>query len=70
LFFFRRGAVYKGIYLPSLSGKLQDNRLEMAYQKYAHRQRQKSLMLVNSADLILKVVIMLKVSKGDSRQPM
>lgn len=53
--------VYKGIYLPSLSGKLQDERLELAYQKYAHRQRQKSLMLVNSADLLLKVIILLKV---------
>ena len=56
LFFsFRRGAVYRGIYLPSLSGKLQDERLEIAYQKYSHRQRQKSLLLVNAADLCLKV---------------
>ena len=53
--FFRRGAVYRGIYLPSLSGKLQDERLEVAYQKYSHRQRQKSLLLVNAADLCLKV---------------
>ena len=52
---FRRGAVYRGIYLPSLSGKLQDERLEIAYQKYSHRQRQKSLLLVNAADLCLKV---------------
>lgn len=57
----RRGVVYRGIYLPSLSGKLQDERLEVAYQKYAHRQRQKSLMLVNSADLCLKVMVLLKV---------
>ena len=54
--------VYKGIYLPSLSGKLQDERLEIAYQRYAHRQRQKSLMLVNSADILLKAVILLKVT--------
>ncbi len=54
--------VYKGIYLPSLSGRLQDARLEAAYQKYAHRQRQKSLVLVNSADVLLKVVILLKVT--------
>ena len=58
---YRRGVVYRGIYLPSLSGKLQDERLEIAYQKYAHRQRQKSLMLVNSADLCLKVMVLLKV---------
>jgi hypothetical protein len=43
----RRGPVYHGIYFPSLSAKLQDERLEVAYLKYAHRQRQKSLMLVS-----------------------
>ena len=58
---FRRGAVYRGIYLPSLSGKLQDERLEFAYLRYAHRQRQKSLMLVNSADIILKILVILQV---------
>ena len=58
---FRRGAVYRGIYLPSLSGKLQDERLEFAYLRYAHRQRQKSLMLVNSADIILKILVVLRV---------
>lgn len=58
--FFRRGIVYRGIYLPSLSGKLQDERLEFAYLRYAHRQRQKSLMLVNSADIILKILILLR----------
>ena len=58
---FRRGAVYRGIYLPSLSGKLQDERLEFAYLRYAHRQRQKSLMLVNSADIILKILVALRV---------
>lgn len=60
-FLFSRGPVYHGIYFPSLSAKLQDDRLEMAYLKYAHRQRQKSLMLVNSADIILKLIILLKV---------
>lgn len=54
---FRRGIVYRGIYLPSLSGKLQDERLEFAYLRYAHRQRQKSLMLVNSADILLKFFV-------------
>ena len=57
--------VYRGIYLPSLSGKLQDERLELAYQRYAHRQRQKSLMLVNSADLLLKGMILLKVTHSN-----
>ena len=43
---FQRGKVCYGIYLPSLSGRLQDPKLEDAYQKYSHRQRQKSLVLV------------------------
>ncbi len=60
-FIHRRGIVYRGIYLPSLSGKLQDERLEFAYLRYAHRQRQKSLMLVNSADIMLKILIVLRV---------
>ncbi len=54
--------MYKGIYLPSVSSKLQDERLEKAYQKYAHRQRQKSLTLVNSADLLLKIMFILKIT--------
>ena len=53
--------VYRGIYLPSLSGKLQDERLEFAYLRYAHRQRQKSLMLINSADIWLKILLLLRV---------
>ena len=67
---FQRGYVLYGIYLPSLSGRLQvchhfphhrhprhcqDPKLEDAYQKYAHRQRQKALILVNFSDLLLKV---------------
>ena len=40
---------------------LQDERLEFAYLRYAHRQRQKSLMLVNSADIILKILVVLRV---------
>ena len=53
--------IYRGIYLPSLSGKLQDDRLEFAYLRYAHRQRQKSLFLVNIADIVLKLLIFLRV---------
>ena len=61
LLFSRRGIIYRGIYLPSLTGELQDLRLEFAYLRYAHRQRQKSLFLVNLADILLKVVIYLQV---------
>ena len=58
---FQRGKVCYGIYLPSLSGRLQDPKLEDAYQKYAHRQRQKSLILVNFLDLPLKLIVLVKV---------
>ena len=44
-----------GIYLPSLSGRLDSPRLEAAYQKYSHRQRQKSVILVNMVDLLIKI---------------
>ncbi|XP_023332118.1 uncharacterized protein LOC111704196 [Eurytemora carolleeae] len=59
---FQRGLVYWGVYLPTFSGGLQDRKLEDAYQRYSHRQRQKSLILVNIFDLAIKVVIILKVS--------
>ena len=49
--------MYRGIYLPSLGGKLQDERLEFAYLRYAHRQRQKTLMLVNLADIYVKILL-------------
>ena len=45
-----------GIYLPSLSGRLENPTLEAAYQKYSHRQRQKSVILVNMFDLLIKIV--------------
>ena len=61
VFQYRRGMVYRGIYLPSLSGKLHDDRLEFAYLRYAHRQRQKSLFLVNILDIFVKIIFFLKV---------
>ena len=39
-------------------GRLNNPRLEAAYQKYSHRQRQKSVILVNLIDLALKLVAM------------
>ena len=49
--------MYRGIYLPSLGGKLQDERLEFAYLRYAHRQRQKTMILVNLADIYVKILL-------------
>ena len=45
--------------LTSSSQNCQDPKLEDAYQKYAHRQRQKALILVNFSDLLLKVSIII-----------
>lgn len=36
-----------------------DQQLEVAYQRYSHRQRQKSLIMVNGVDLVLKVVLLI-----------
>ncbi|XP_063224161.1 adenylyl cyclase 78C [Bacillus rossius redtenbacheri] len=54
---FKRGFVYKGIYCPSLTNSFRESHLELAYQRYSHRQRQKSLIVVNVVDSLLKVVL-------------
>ncbi|KAI4466408.1 adenylate cyclase type 1 [Holotrichia oblita] len=55
---FKRGLMYKGIYWPSLTNSFHNKHLEMAYLRYSHRQRQKSLIIVNIADLVLKIALM------------
>ena len=52
---FHPGINCYGIFLPSFSEKLQDEKLEIAYKRYAQRQRQMSIMLVNFADILFKV---------------
>lgn len=47
---------YRGIYLPTLTNRFKEKRLETAYQRYACRQRQKSLVIVNFIDLVVKIV--------------
>lgn len=39
-----------------------ENRLESAYQRYSHRQRQKSLIVVNGVDVALKIVTIILIS--------
>jgi adenylate cyclase 8 len=34
-----------------------EDHLELAYQRYSHRQRQKSLIIVNLVDSLLKIVL-------------
>ncbi|XP_018899991.2 adenylate cyclase type 8 isoform X2 [Bemisia tabaci] len=54
---FKRGAMYKGIYCPSLTNSFREKHLELSYQRYSHRQRQKSLIIVNAVDIVLKFVL-------------
>lgn len=54
---FKRGCMYKGVYLPSLTNSFREPHLELSYQRYSHRQRQKSLIIVNLVDMVLKIVL-------------
>nr|XP_023015323.1 adenylate cyclase type 8-like [Leptinotarsa decemlineata] len=54
---FKRGMMYKGIYWPSLTNSFHCKHLELAYLRYSHRQRQKSLIIVNIVDLLLKITL-------------
>ncbi|KAF2879850.1 hypothetical protein ILUMI_26307, partial [Ignelater luminosus] len=66
---FKRGLMYKGIYWPSLTNSFHSKHLEMAYLRYSHRQRQKSLIIVNIVDLLLKVALaVLWASENKNKQ--
>ncbi|XP_058455823.1 adenylyl cyclase 78C [Malaya genurostris] len=54
---FKRGNVIKGILCPSMTNSFRAPSLERSYLTYSHRQRQKSLILVNVVDLVLKIVL-------------
>lgn len=54
---FKRGNVVKGILCPSLTNSFRARSLERSYLTYSHRQRQKSLLIVNIVDLVLKIVL-------------
>ncbi|XP_076361837.1 adenylate cyclase type 8-like isoform X2 [Tachypleus tridentatus] len=56
---FKQGFIYRGIIFPRLTNSFKDQHLEVAYQKYSHRQRQKSLIIVNLIDIVLKVSLFL-----------
>ncbi|XP_075236866.1 adenylyl cyclase 78C isoform X2 [Lycorma delicatula] len=53
---FKKGIIYKGIYWPTLTNSFKEAHLEFSYQRYSHRQRQKSLIIVNFVDLLLKII--------------
>lgn len=52
---FKKGTLYKGIFLPSLTNSFHNKQLETSYLLYSNRQRQKSLIMLNIVDLGLKV---------------
>ncbi|KAM7358388.1 adenylyl cyclase 78C [Cochliomyia hominivorax] len=54
---FKSGNVIKGILCPSLTNSFKQRSLESAYLTYTHRQRQKSLIIVNIVDFVLKVAL-------------
>lgn len=48
-----------GILLLNLTNQFKDKHLESAYQRYSQRQRQKSLVIVNVIDIIIKIIFLL-----------
>ena len=52
---FKRGNVVRGILCPSMTNSFRAPSLERSYLTYSHRQRQKSLIIVNVVDLVLKI---------------
>lgn len=72
---FGHRSTYRGIVIPRLTDYFSDDRLESAYQKYSHRQRQKSLLILNIMDICLKVsfflslMMRIKESSGRVRIP-
>nr|XP_026484478.1 adenylate cyclase type 8 [Vanessa tameamea] len=55
----RTGRYYKGIYWPSITNSFKEQTVELSYQRYSRRQRQKSLIMVNVVDLALKICLSL-----------
>lgn len=54
---FKRGKVVRGILCPSMTNSFKQPSLEKSYLTYTHRQRQKSLLIVNVVDLTLKIIL-------------
>ncbi|XKL60904.1 hypothetical protein PGB90_007961 [Kerria lacca] len=54
---FKREVLYRGIYCPTLTNSFRESHLELSYQRYSHRQRQKSLIIVNFVDILMKTIL-------------
>lgn len=54
---FSEGHMIKGILCPSLTNSFHSPSLERSYLTYSHRQRQKSLIIVNVVDMLVKIIL-------------
>lgn len=54
---FSEGYMIKGILCPSLTNSFHSPSLERSYLTYSHRQRQKSLIIVNVVDMLVKIIL-------------
>lgn len=55
---FKKGFRFGGFTFPRLTNSFRDDRLELAYQRYSHRQRRRALVNVNLIDVFLKVALL------------
>ncbi|EEC01411.1 adenylate cyclase, putative [Ixodes scapularis] len=55
---FKKGFSFRGLNFPRLTNSFKDDKLELAYQGYSHRQRQTALVIVNLIDVFLKVAML------------
>lgn len=50
----------------NLTNQFKDKHLESAYQRYSQRQRQKSLVILNIIDIVLKVIFLVAYFYAES----
>ncbi|XP_064480130.1 adenylate cyclase type 8-like isoform X2 [Ornithodoros turicata] len=55
---FKQDFTCRGFTFPRLTNSFKEKKLEQAYQRYSHRQRQRALVMVNVIDIFLKVAIL------------
>ena len=58
-----------GILLLNLTNQFKDKHLESAYQRYSQRQRQKSLVILNIIDIVLKIIFLHAYFVAESESP-
>ena len=61
-------SLFTGILLLNLTNQFKDKHLETAYQRYSQRQRQKSLVILNIIDIVLKAIFLVAYMMAESVQ--